>query len=142
MSTTTTNLGLFKYDVTMDANVPFNINNALNNNWDRLDAIDREITTLTNGTISLIRNKTLYKYDVSGNTTFTFSITDLSLDTTCAYTFELLLKMTTIYTLTFPSTVSWQNNITPNMSSTGNYFFVFRTTDGGENWFGNLQGVW
>lgn len=37
MSTTTKNLGLFKYDTIADENIPFNITNALNNNWDKLD---------------------------------------------------------------------------------------------------------
>lgn len=37
MSTTTKNLGLFKYDIVADENVPFSITNALNNNWDILD---------------------------------------------------------------------------------------------------------
>lgn len=37
MSTTTSNYGLFKYDTTVDAQAAFNINNALNNNWDLLD---------------------------------------------------------------------------------------------------------
>ena len=38
MSTTTPNLGLFKYNTTTDANVAFNINTALNANWDKIDA--------------------------------------------------------------------------------------------------------
>ena len=38
MSTTTANLGLFKYNTTTDANVSFNINTALNDNWDKIDA--------------------------------------------------------------------------------------------------------
>ena len=38
MSTTTPNLGLFKYNTTTDANVAFNINTALNQNWDIIDA--------------------------------------------------------------------------------------------------------
>lgn len=38
MSTVTTNLGLFKYNTTTDANVAFNINTALNNNWDIIDS--------------------------------------------------------------------------------------------------------
>ena len=38
MSTTTPNLGLFKYNPTTDANLPFNIVTALNNNWDILDS--------------------------------------------------------------------------------------------------------
>ena len=37
MSTTTSNLGLFKYDVHTDTNVPFSITKALNNNWDIID---------------------------------------------------------------------------------------------------------
>jgi len=38
MSTTTSNFNLFKYDTTTDASSAFNITNALNNNWDALDA--------------------------------------------------------------------------------------------------------
>ena len=37
MSTTTANLGLFKYNTSTDANSAFNINTALNNNWDIID---------------------------------------------------------------------------------------------------------
>lgn len=38
MSTTTPNLGLFKYDTTADANSFFDLDVALNGNWDILDA--------------------------------------------------------------------------------------------------------
>lgn len=37
MSTTTSNFGLFKYDTTTDGQLAFNINQALNNNWDIID---------------------------------------------------------------------------------------------------------
>lgn len=37
MSNTTPNLGLFKYDIEQDANTPFSITTALNNNWDIID---------------------------------------------------------------------------------------------------------
>ena len=37
MSTTTQRLGLFKYDTVADSAVPFNIDDALNYNWDILD---------------------------------------------------------------------------------------------------------
>lgn len=33
----TENLNLFKYDTTTDGNLPFNLQNALNSNWDILD---------------------------------------------------------------------------------------------------------
>lgn len=38
MSTTTENLGLFKYDPSTDGANTFNIKQALNDNWDKLDA--------------------------------------------------------------------------------------------------------
>lgn len=38
MSTSTTNLGLFKYDIQSDGDSPFSITDALNNNWDKIDA--------------------------------------------------------------------------------------------------------
>lgn len=43
MSSTTPNLGLFKYDPTTDANVAFSITNALNNNWDKIDDIPNQL---------------------------------------------------------------------------------------------------
>lgn len=47
MSTTTTNLGLFKYNTTTDANVAFSITNALNNNWDKIDTAIANISGVT-----------------------------------------------------------------------------------------------
>ena len=38
MSTTTENLGLFKYDPSTDGAQTFNIKKALNDNWDKIDA--------------------------------------------------------------------------------------------------------
>lgn len=38
MSTTTNKFGLFKYNTTTDSNVSFDIDEALNNNWDIIDA--------------------------------------------------------------------------------------------------------
>ena len=38
MTTTTQNLGLFKYNTVDDSQIPFNIDNALNNNWDIIDS--------------------------------------------------------------------------------------------------------
>ena len=48
MSTTTENLGLFKYDSVLDADVNFNIETALNYNWDILDNILGDVETLIN----------------------------------------------------------------------------------------------
>lgn len=46
MSTLTENLGLFKYDTSTDGSMPFNINQALNNNWDIIDS------AISNGSLS------------------------------------------------------------------------------------------
>ena len=53
MSKTTSNLKLFKYDTTSDANLAFNIDNALNDNWDKIDSgydgLDTRITEAASG---------------------------------------------------------------------------------------------
>lgn len=100
------------------------------------------ITTLSNGTISLASDCSMYKHTPSATTTYTFDTTNLSLSSNVAYTFELYINMSTTYTLTFPSSVSWLNSETPDFTSAGTYFLAFRTIDGGTNWFGNLQGKW
>lgn len=49
MSTTTDKLALFKYDPSTDGAQTFNIQKALNDNWDKLDNVAKEIlTTLAN----------------------------------------------------------------------------------------------
>ena len=97
--------------------------------------------TLITSTISLSDLVTLYTYTVSGNTTFVFSTANLTEKNTKVTTFELLISMSTAYTITFPSNVTWLNGDTPDMTETGNYLFAFRTIDGGTTWIGNLQGT-
>lgn len=146
MATYTSKLNLFKYDTVNDASEVFNINAALNNNWDKLDDLCtptyQTMTTLSNGTVNLLQDKVIYYYQIPSATTFTFSTNNLDLSNNVAYTFELLLYMPTGYTLTFPASVSWQDSITPTMTSTGYYYFAFRTIDSGTTWKGSLQGVW
>lgn len=50
MSTTTTNLGLFKYNTSTDANVAFNIEQALNYNWDIIDSAIEHVDGLPDQT--------------------------------------------------------------------------------------------
>jgi len=104
--------------------------------------IYQPITTLSNGTVALENKPTIYKITPSAATTFTFSTTNLTLSSSRSYTFELCVDMSTVQTLTFPASVKWQDDETPDLSETGTYFLVFRTIDGGTNWFGNLQGRW
>lgn len=96
--------------------------------------------TTTTGTLSLVDGTSMYKLTPSGATTLSFT-NGTTASGTKAYTFELCIDMSTVYTITFP-TVTWQGGETPDLSSTGIYFLAFRTIDGGTTWLGNLQGVW
>ena len=102
----------------------------------------QNITTLSDGTITLANNSSIYKITPAGATTFTFSTVGLNLTSAISYTFELCVNMTTAYALTFPNSVTWQDGTAPDLSNTGLYFLVFRTIDAGTTWIGNLQGVW
>ena len=46
MSTTTDHLGLFKYDPSTDGSQTFNIQKALNENWDKVDAFSADSLTM------------------------------------------------------------------------------------------------
>lgn len=117
-------------------------NTLLNAKADKSVETTQNITTLSDGTIALASNSSIYKITPSGATTFTFSTVGLNLTSAVSYTFELCVNMTTAYALTFPNSVIWQDGQTPDLSATGLYFLVFRTIDAGTTWYGNLQGVW
>ena len=95
-------------------------------------------------TIPLALGTSLYKLTPSGNiTSMSFNTSNISAGNSVAYTFELCLVMTgSVYTIAWPSSLIWMDGITPDLSSTGTYFFAFRTINGGTTWLGNLQGVW
>ena len=145
MSTYTNNLNLFKYDTITDAKRAFSIDDALNNNWDVIDALcgtGQDIHDCDSPTITLLKTKSIYRYTPSATTTFSFVTTNLSLTSGIAYTFELIIPMSTVRTLSFTN-VTWGKIIgTPDMTNTGTYFFAFRTIDAGSTWKGSLQDVW
>ena len=60
MSTTTENLNLFKYDPIQDAKKTFNIQQALNNNWDK---IDNMTPTKANTALSNLTDEGKAKFD-------------------------------------------------------------------------------
>ena len=116
------------------------VNSALT---DRAFVATQGCSTLNNSTVNLSRQYSYYTYTPSASTTFTFNSSNLNLVANEIYTFELQLNMTSsVYTLTFPSSLTWLDNTAPDMSNTGNYLFVFRTIDAGATWIGNLQGSW
>ena len=83
-------------------------------------------------------NSNYYTIEPTSATTFTFP----SVSAGKVYTFELKVTLSSVYSLTFPSSVVWMNGETPDMSEAGVYFLVFRTDDGGNTWYGNSQGRW
>ena len=122
MSTTTTNLGLFKYDTTVDGQLAFNINQALNDNWDILDksTLNGDIITLgSSGTQSLTNNR-VHKITCNGNTTF-------SLPTGSGTEFKeivVLLYMPTAYSISLGTSVYFGDS-TPDMSNSGYYTIIY-----------------
>ena len=102
--------------------------------------IVQNVSTVSGSEIALSYGTSIYKKTISENTTFTFSLTNLGTLTNKAITFELYLSMSTAYTLTFPSSVTWLEE--PDTSESGNYLFVFRTLDGGTTYLGNLEARW
>ena len=99
-------------------------------------------TDLTSGTILLDEDVSIYRRNVTSNTTFTFNTSNITFTSTDTVTFELKVTMSTAVTLTFPSTVKWLEGEEPDFSSPGIYYFVFRTDDEGTTWYGNSQGRW
>ena len=92
----------------------------------------------TGSAISLVSNSNYYTIKPTSATTFTFP----SVSAGKVYTFELKVTLSSVYSLTFPSSVVWMNGEAPDMSEAGVYFLVFRTDDGGNTWYGNSQGRW
>ena len=95
------------------------------------------------GSLNLTDSISLYKVAPSATTTIIFGGT-ASASATKAYTFELLLDMSTIQTISWSAPVTdtliWQDGVTPDLSEIGTYFFAFRKI--GTTWYGNLQGKW
>lgn len=112
-----------------------------------IDTVNKKVITQgisnpVSGALTLGYEDSIYSITPSGTTAFTFDATGLNLEANTAYTFEVFINMSTVYTITFPNSVTWQDNTAPDLSSTGKYLLAFRTMDGGSTWMGNLQGVW
>lgn len=96
MTTTTEILGLFKYDTLLDAELPFNIDEALNGNWDIIDSsIPTKTSQLTNDSGFLTEHQDLSDYvkksasnSISGATTFT-GVTKVPASTTAGTALQL-----------------------------------------------------
>ena len=90
MSTTTSNIGLFKYDLQTDGQQSFNITRSMNNNWDIIDLeignakiaisnlenIEPVVINSAQGYVSL-ENKNVYYIILSGNVQFVLPSNDI-----------------------------------------------------------------
>ena len=113
--------------------------NISNNQISSTDLFKDIVTTST--TISLNNSNSLFKVSVSANTSITFNTTNVTFSNRC-YTFELWVETNAARTITWPSSVKWENATTPNIDKAGNWFFVFRTLDNGSTWIASCQGWW
>lgn len=98
-------------------------------------------TSLTDGTINLTDDCSIYLSSPSGNITYTFNTSGLTLLSSKIVTFELLITLpSTSITCTFP-TIKWLDGNEPSLVAGALNLLAFRTVDGGTTWIGNLQGV-
>lgn len=104
-----------------------------------LENYREKLTTLTgtSTTINLLLGN-VFTHSLTGHTTYT--ITNAVNDQ--AHSFTLIITQTaTVRTLTFPSTIKWQDEEMPDMSETNKtYVLTFMTVDGGSNWLGMFGG--
>lgn len=100
------------------------------------------LITDNSGTIPLSPNYSLYRIIPQANTTVTIDVTNADLEANYTHTFELWIRMPTLYTISWGTTIKWENNTAPSLATTGNYYFVFRTVNAGASWIGSCQGMW
>ena len=93
------------------------------------------------GVIALEDNIAIYQNTVTKAMNYIFNVDKLTKPYS-VITFELHLKMTTPFALTFPATVTWAYGEAPDMSEGGQYLLVFRSFDGGASWIGSLEVRW
>lgn len=93
------------------------------------------------GLVSLEDNTAIYQSAITKAITYTFDVSALT-NPYSVITFELYVKMSTPFALTFPSTVTWAYGEAPDMSEAGQYLLVFRSFDGGASWIGSMEVRW
>ena len=134
MTTTTANLGLFKYVSGTDANLAFNITSALNNNWDIIDnsVIKGNIIELS-GTSPTLTNNRAHKITITGTTTFSLP----SGSSTEFKQMVVLLYMASAYSISLAqsgTTIKYFGGTAPNMSSAGYYTIIYE--------YDSIQNCW
>lgn len=130
MSTTTANLGLFKYVSGTDANLAFNITSALNNNWDIIDnSVMKGSIIELSGTSPTLTNNRAHKITITGTTTFSLP----SGSSTEFKQMVVLLYMSSVYTISLGTNVYF-GGTTPSMSSAGYYTIIYEYDSVRSSW--------
>lgn len=103
-----------------------------------LESYREKLVTLS-GTAPAINlnNGNVFTHTLSGNTTY--SITNAQSQ---AHSFTLIITQTsTVRTITFPSSVKWQDGEIPDLSGASKtYILTFLSVDGGTTWLGMFGG--
>lgn len=102
--------------------------------------IYQSIENVLGANIVLSDTQTIYRVDINENTILTVDASAL-IKPDKVITFELIINLINVSTITFPQNTSWLDNISPNLSTVSKYLFVFRSFDNGANWVANLQGT-
>ena len=90
-------------------------------------------------TITLVDGQEVYAYNVTEDSVITIDASNLS-KTGNTITFELRLYMETVHAISYNNFLGWLND-SADMSENGKtYLLVFRSDDGGANWYGSFQG--
>ena len=90
-------------------------------------------------TITLVDGQEIYAYNVTADSSITIDASSLS-KTGNTITFELRLYMATVRSISYNNFLGWLND-TADMSEDGKtYLLVFRSDDGGANWYASFQG--
>lgn len=93
------------------------------------------------GVVALEDNISIYQSSVTKAMNYIFNTSALT-NPYSVITFELHLKMSTPFALTFPATVTWAYREAPDLAEGGQYILVFRSFDGGASWVGSLEVRW
>ena len=102
MTTTTSNLGLFKYNTSTDGSLAFNINTALNDNWDKLD---------TNfGTLNTNAVKRLSTSAATGNSSTPVYVDSTGQVRTCSYSIPTSSGLTATTSLAENGYIKFSND--------------------------------
>lgn len=79
---------------------------------------------------------TVFTKTITANTTFSFSNVPASPVTACV---SLILTNGGAYTITWPSSVKWNEGSAPDLSASGVDVLTFLTADGGTTWYGSVN---